>query len=250
MRVLLALALVGAMGLSGLPAEEPQAFYVLGAEDGAGPWGGPDGEGCGNDIVKAAFSAAGSVARLSVLPYARAKKMTLEGSLDGCFGMAKIPELEGEILFSERPLYRVTPTFFANTARAARTRSLVDVRPGSIVGIVVQYEYPDAVMDIPLRGGELQKVPTETLLLKMLAEGRLDFVVLMLDPLKNASVLERESETEGLVRAAFALPDIGTYVGFSLRSPKGPAAKAIFDEGFARLLASGEYAAILGRWRR
>ena len=30
---------------------------VLGAEDEAGPWGGPDGAGCGNDLVRAAYQA-------------------------------------------------------------------------------------------------------------------------------------------------------------------------------------------------
>ena len=58
---------------------------TLGVEDDAGPWSYANGSGYANDLVKAAYAAAGWQVTLQVLPYARCKALAMAGKLAGCF---------------------------------------------------------------------------------------------------------------------------------------------------------------------
>lgn len=238
-----ALALFAAIG-----ARLAAAPFSLGAENAAGPWGGPEGRGCGNDLVLAAFRAVGAEARLEILPYARAKKMLLDGSLDGCFGMAWAPEFAGKVDFSAEPLYRVTPTVFVRVGAEKIPTGLSSLRAGSSLGIVIDYEYPAEIAELGKRGIQLVRANSEANLLKMLAAGRVDAALCMLDPLKSLGYLETSSGTTGSVVAAFSLSPMGTYVGFAAKGPVGRAAREAFDRGFAILKAKGDYERIVAGW--
>jgi len=223
--------------------------FSLGAEDAAGPWGMSDGGGCGNDLVMAAFAAAGERASLQILPYARAKNLTMSGKIAGCFGMSWLPEFKGQIVFAERPLYVTTSTLMVRAGAGRVPRGPADIEPGSVVGIVIDYEYPSGVMDLESRGVKFESVESEEMLLKMLASGRIDFAVINLDSLKDAEFVARAAGVEGRVRSAYAIASMGTYVGFSLSNPRGLEAKAAFDRGFAIIVENGTYAAKIAQWR-
>jgi ABC-type amino acid transport substrate-binding protein len=222
---------------------------VLGAEDAAGPWGQTDGSGCGNEIVRAAFQAAGVPVSLRILPYARAKEGVLAGTLAGCFAMSASPELEGKVLFSREPLYSATTTFVRGRRPGPREASLERIPAGARVGIVNDYEYPQGIRNLAGRGVTLASNLSEVANLEMLAAGRLGFAVLMVDELKNLEGLLARAGVAGQVEACFSLPSVGSYVGFSLSHPQGRRAKQDFDKGFAIIRRDGTLRAILKRWK-
>lgn len=221
---------------------------VLGAEDAAGPWGGADGSGCGNDIVKAAYRAVGIPAELKILPYARAKELVLKGSLVGCFAMGPSPDLKGEVIFSREPLYSPVSTFVRRRDRHQAVHALEDVPVGNTVGTVIDYEYPESMLRLFDRGVRNAPNSSESANLEMLSAGRLDLVVLQVDELKSLDFLLQEAKAKDVV-VAFSLEKAGSYVGFSRRHPRGRWAKDQFDRGFALIKADGTLAGILNSWK-
>lgn len=234
--------------LLSLAAAAPAETFTLGAENAAGPWGQADGAGCGNDLVRAAFKAAGADLSLRILPYARAKAMALSGELDGCFGMSWEPELEGRIVLAASPLYRVSAVILEAKATPLRPASIEGFRGGMVLGTVIDYEYPAALLSLKARGVGLEETASEVQNLQKLALGRLDAAVVMADDLKSVDVVLRLAGVGEAVRESFVIGGQGTYVGFSLSSPRGKAAKAAFDRGMALIRQDGSYARIIAEW--
>ncbi len=240
-------ALLVALPVPAAAAAEP---LVLGAEDAAGPWGGPDGKGCGNEIVAAAYKAAGVPVELRTLPYARAKAMTISGDLVGCFAVSPDASVTGAMLLSQRPLYRTIVTVFQNLARPLAIAPGPRLPLGAYVGVVRGYEYPPEIDAMLAQGLNLDPGPSETVNLEKLAAGRLDAAVVNLDRLKNEDFLLQEAGVAGKVGSVFAVSGSGSFVGFSVRNPRGRYAKQAFDKGYDMITASGEYERILQRWLR
>jgi hypothetical protein len=178
---ILAAAGWGAQAATAAPAAPaPAPVHVL-VEDAASPWSDHLGVGLANDLVRAAFEAAGSPATLTVVPYARCKALVLQGAAPSCFSMSAAPELKGTVRFADRPLYSVTAHFYA--AKHSRLRSLGDLRPGMRVGIVNAYEYPPEVQELARRGVILESARSEVVNLRKLAAGRLDLALVLTDTL-------------------------------------------------------------------
>jgi polar amino acid transport system substrate-binding protein len=148
--VMVFLATVG-MGAQ-VPVPSAKQPLIIAAEDGAGPWGQTDGTGCGNDIVLAAYAAVKVPVKLEVMPYARAKSGALSGGFVACFGMAWTPELEGKILFADKPLYRVTAVLIQATARPLNVTEGSALKAGTKVGTVLGYEYPPVFYELVKQG--------------------------------------------------------------------------------------------------
>lgn len=224
------------------------AQFTLGAENAAGPWGLEDGTGAGNEVVVEAFKAAGEEVRLTVLPYARAKALTLEGELDGCFAMAWEPALEGRVVFAAAPLYSVRAVFFENSAAPIKTASIAEFPKDATLGVVTGYEYPEPVNALKQRGVRFQEATSEEINLRHLAAGRVSSVVLVLDALKSDGYILHKAQVQSRVRRAFEAGGQGSYVGFSTKSPRGLKAKEAFDRGYAIIRENGVYQAIITRW--
>lgn len=221
----------------------------LGAEDGAGPWGDKDGHGAGNEIVLAAYKAAGMDIKLNILSYAKAKALTLEGKIAGCFSMAWEPELEGKIVFAKEPLYTPSAVFFKNTKHSLKAKNIDQIEEKSVVGTVIDYEYPEAVVALKKRGVKFEEGYSEEANLKKLVQNRYPTTVAMIDELKSSDFLIQKAGVKGLVEVAFIASKQGSFVGFSLNHPDGKLAKAKFDEGYALIKKNGTLEKILKKWR-
>jgi ABC-type amino acid transport substrate-binding protein len=187
---------------------------------------------------------------LKILPYARAKEMVRAGELAGCFAMSPAPDLEGKVVLSREPLYASVSTFVRRKGDHEQVTSLDRVPRTATVGIVNDYEYPEAIRRLEQRGVRLSPNRSEVASLEMLAEGRLTFAVLQLDGLKSLAGLLVQTKAQGRVEPAFRLTPQGSYVGFSLAHPQGPWAKKNFDQGLARIKANGTQRKILKDWLR
>lgn len=222
--------------------------FILGAEDQAGPWGKTDGTGCGNDIVKAAFAAAGDSVVLSILPYVRAKKMTMDGELAGCFSMSWEPNLKGKVALAEKPLYQVQVILLAKHATKSIFHSLEELSPQSILGLVKDYEYPSSVRALAKKGIRIEETASEVQNLKKLAAGRIDATVVCCDPLKSFTLLLEQSGKHGCIDSVSVVGIQGSYVGFSLKNAYGLHAKQQFDKGMAIIVTNKTYDAIVKKW--
>jgi ABC-type amino acid transport substrate-binding protein len=230
--------------------ESPKPVLVIAAEDGAGPWGQPDGTGCGNDIVLAAYAAVKVPAKLDVMPYSRAKTGVLAGNFVACFGMARTEDLKGLVVFADKPLYSVTAMLVQNTAKPLKATSAKDLPAGTKVGTVFEYEYPPAYYDMVKQGTIVPLASySEVTCLKNLDVNRTDAALVVVDELKSLDYLISQAGLVGHLEPAFSLGGQGTYLGFSTLHPQSEFARTKFNEGYAIILKDGTLNKILDAWK-
>jgi ABC-type amino acid transport substrate-binding protein len=218
-------------------------------EDGAAPWSQADGTGVANDIVRAAFDAAGVAVALRTVAYARCKFEVANGTVAACFSMAADPELDGKVVMPKRPLFQTHPQYFHNPQRPLQAMSETEIRPGTVIGVVDGYEYPAALAALVQRGVILESIGSEGANLKKLASGRIDAALVNLDEFKSAQFMLRNAGVEGKVTPLFSSAELDLYIGFSVKHPRGSWARARFDEGFAIIERNGTLRKILEQWR-
>jgi polar amino acid transport system substrate-binding protein len=223
------------------------ADITIMAEDAAPPFSHRDGTGFANDLVKAAFRAAGIDVALDIVPYARCKKDTQDGRIAGCFGMSWYNGVEKFVAFSDRPIFRVHADVFL--LRGATTIRGPEYLSGpKVVGIVNEYEYPDEVYNLRKKGVVLQAANDDLTNLRLLARGRLDAAIVMTNDLVPQLQKAMQAGVAPQVVPAFRLGFEDAYVGFSLKHPQGEAARRGFNEGYRRILADGTVEALRRKW--
>src|SRR5882672_2575762 len=154
-------AILVAVLLTALPFDSFAADLTIMAEDAAQPFSRPDGTGYANDVVKAAFHAAGVEVVLDVVPYARCKKNAEEGRIAACFGMSWYQGVEKVVAFSSLPIFEVHADVFLNRKAPARIARLGEIKTGAVIGIVNEYEYPDGIYELRSRGVVFQPAPND-----------------------------------------------------------------------------------------
>jgi ABC-type amino acid transport substrate-binding protein len=220
----------------------------IGVEDAAGPWSEHDGTGYANEVVIAAFRAAGVDAHLVVLPYARCKRMVMEGELPACFSMSVEPELHETIRFSAQPLFTFSAAFFVR-ADDTSLHSIEDLPRGAVVGTVLGYEYPsDIRARLARREIRLDPAPTESANLRKVSAGRLLATIVTENDVKPAAWVAGRAVVPGRVVRAFSVGTTPSFIGFSVKNPRGRELAGRFDDGFRRITANGELNRIRERW--
>ncbi|MET0857987.1 MAG: transporter substrate-binding domain-containing protein [Telluria sp.] len=175
-------------------------------EDAASPWSNRDGTGYANDLVRAAFEAAGVTVDLTVVPYARCKTLVRQGGAVACFSMSDDLDMAKLVRFSDKPLFSVTPRFYYNVSRAPRARSVEQLNAGMRVGIVLGYEYPPFVAQLAARGVVLENGRSDVANLRKLAVGRLDFALVMTDEMRSEELIQAQAGVKQIGRAFQSTP--------------------------------------------
>lgn len=231
---------------AGSIAAEP--LEVL-AEDEAAPWSLRDGSGFANEVVRAAFKAASIDAVLHVMPYARCKKKTLNGEAAACFSMSWMPEFEGKIIFSDKPLFICYADYFYRLDSPIKSRSESEIVERLRVGTVVGYEYPPSLYQLRNRGlVELEDARSEELNLKKLALGRVDVALVNYNEIKSPEFLMAQAGVSGKIAIAFRCGVLSSFIGFSAKHPRGAWAREKFNEGFEIIESDGTLQGIRSRW--
>lgn len=227
----------------------PQLTIMV--EDASEPFSRPDGSGYANDLVRAAYKAAGVNLSLRVVPYARCREYLKSARIPACFAMSWAKDLENTgIVFSDRPLFEVRADVFQNSASRLRPKSLADIKPGSTVGIINGYEYPDQVSVLEKSRIHLERNIDDTANLKMLAHNRIDAAILMVSEFDN---LERRLDTGDPARPvqfAFTAGQMKSYIAFNLKNPQGRLAREAFERGYASIVSNHEIDRIRQRWKK
>ena len=223
------------------------ADLTIMAEDAAPPFSRSDGTGFANDLVKAAFRAAGVDVALDVVPYARCKKDAEDGKIAACFGMSWYKGVEKSIVFADKPIFRVHADVFLSRG-AATIRRPEDLSGPKLVGIINEYEYPEVVYNLRNNGVVLQAANDDNTNLRLLARGRLDAAIVMTNDLLPQQQKAIDAGVARDVVPAFRLGFEDAYIGFSVKHRQGELARRSFNEGYRRILADGTVDALRRKW--
>lgn len=232
----------GAIGLG------EERLEVL-AEDDAGPWSLKDGTGFANDVVKAAFAAAGVDIELQVVPYARGRQMVAKGTAAACFSMSWLPEYADKIVFPDEPLFTCQCDYFHNLNKPLAAKSQEEITRKIIVGTVIGYEYPSALRHLRDQGFiVLEETPSEELNLKKLVAGRIDAALINYNTIKTAESTMARAGVAGKVGQAFHCGELRSFIGFSQAHPRGLWARDKFNAGFRIIDTNGTRLRIEKAW--
>ena len=230
-------------------AAMPANALEIAVEDDAAPWSQPDGTGYANDLVRAAFAAVGIDVRFTVVPYARCKQMVIGGAVAACFAMSRAPDLAGSVMFPESPLFVCRSELVLRREDARQLSRPEQLPRGSVVGVVLGYEYPEALYALERAGTiELEASRSEELNLRKLAEGRISAAVVNDNDVKPLSYMLARAGVAGRVRRGPALGELASYVGFSRAHPHGLDARLHFEQGLRLIEERGERSRIDATW--
>ena len=241
-----ALGLAFFLIVAGPPASFAADLTIM-AEDAAPPFSRADGTGFANDVVRAAFKAGGLDVALDVVPYARCKKDAEDGKVPACFSMSWYQGVEKSVVFADQPIFRVYADVFLARGTVGILRA-EDFTAGKTIGIVNEYEYPEAVYNLRRIGAVLQPANDDITNLRLLARGRLDASIIMTNDLVPQLQKAVQAGVASQVAYAFRLGFEDGYLGFSRKHPKGETARRSFNEGYKRILADGTVEALRRKW--
>jgi ABC-type amino acid transport substrate-binding protein len=222
---------------------------IIAVEDDAAPWSRGDGSGYANAVVIAAFKAVGIDVELKVVPYARCKRMAINGEVAGCFSTSPSSELSGLIELSRKPLFSVSSGYFYNVNKPPRAKRQERLSPKTTVGTVIGYEYPPAFEKLKQQGiVVVEESPSEDMNLRKLAAGRIDLALLNYNEMKSPDSLIQRAGVTGQVKTTFLAGIMKSYIGFSTRHSQGRWAREQFNKGFAAIIANGTLKRIRTMW--
>jgi ABC-type amino acid transport substrate-binding protein len=246
-------AWLGALGVlafaaSPLAAQRPPAadsVLDIAVEDDADIWSRADGTGFANDVVRAAFQAAGVGVRLHVVPYARCKQQVVDAAVVACFSMSQLPALA----VPEQPLFVYFSDYFRRAGGPPLPATPDRLPHGTTVGVVLGYEYPASVYDLELRGViRLESSPSEAVNLRKLAAGRVDLAIVNHNETKPDALLLARAGVTATVERTFRAGVLPSFLGFSRAHPRTPWAMARFTQGMRIIAANGTLRRIQNRW--
>lgn len=222
---------------------------TIGAEDDAAPWSYHDGSGYVNDLVKAAYAAAGWQVKYDVLPYSRCKTDAEAGVRAACFTTGRTVETEKTLLFPTLPVFTAHNTLFAN-ADSALTGCNPSNWGGKIsVGMVAGYEYGESLASLQTEGAiTTSTTMSEKLLLRMLTVRRLDAAVINVDAVKK---IEMVAAIAGVPSAFKKVCDLGGepgYLAFSRKHGQAISAMKAFNRGMAIIQNNGTQERLQTEW--
>ncbi|MEP6999200.1 MAG: transporter substrate-binding domain-containing protein [bacterium] len=221
----------------------------IAVEDEADPWSRKDGSGYVNDLVRAAFAAAGVDVTLLVMPYARCKQMAIRGTLPACASMSANVLKPDPVTFSATPLFVASSDYFERSDRSLHARSASELPRGTVVGVVLGYEYPASIYRLSRDSIiVLDYSASETINLHKLVAGRIDAAMVNYDFLKTVDYVVESAGVKGKVRKLFSAGTLPAYIGFSQKNEQASWAADRYAKGVAIIAANGTSARIRDAW--
>jgi hypothetical protein len=228
------------------PAHAAPELTIM-VEDASEPFSRADGTGYANDLVRAAYAAAGVTVHLKVVPYARCKDYLKRALVPACFSMSRDPNNTG-IVFSREPLFEVHADIFQKRGARKPLHALADLQPSAAIGIINGYEYPAEIAGLEKRGVTLQRNIDDGTNLKMLAHDRLDAAVLMTSDFDDVGRRLDQGGAREAVALAFHGGLMKSYLAFNLKNPQGRLAQDAFERGYRLISNNREKERIRRRW--
>jgi ABC-type amino acid transport substrate-binding protein len=231
------------------PPPPPPPPLEIAVEDAAALWSRPDGTGFANDVVRAAFKASGVDVNFRVVPYARCKRMLVDGAVVACFSMSMHPDLTASVVFPAMPIFTCYTDLVQNPVHPLSAAHLRDLPRGTAVGSVLGYEYPEPILKAVKDGAiVLDESQSEESLLRKLAAGRIAAALVNVNESKSLAYLNAIARTPSAAVRVERIGVLQSYLGFSKRHANAKSAMQKYEEGMRRIASNGVLSGLARQW--
>jgi polar amino acid transport system substrate-binding protein len=206
-------------------------------------------EGIGIELARKVFEPLGYKVNYVVVPWARALSDAMEGKTDAVIGANNTDE--PRLKFPKSAVYNMTDDFYMLKEKAVPFSNLSSLG-GQRFGIIKEYGYNEELTRFleqrRSKPGMVQEVSGDDALtqnIRKLQAGRID--VLVESRAVMDFTLNRKKLADSIVRVG-GLPQGDVFLAFSPAKPDSGELTKKFDEGVARLKASGDIEKIYARY--
>lgn len=218
------------------PSMAPTVIRIA-AEDNWPPFSNEKGQGLSQQLVSAAFASQGFAIETIAMPYARALHETAQGDVDACWNVTRQQSTLETYLLHQTPLFRVQASFYYHQQRL-NYRSVQDIPDGTVVGVILGYEYGDLYEQHKQRF-KLVQVSTHQQLIQLLASNKLDLAIFF-DDVLDYYLQQPELRRVKLLRGQpNHVSDI--FVAFDKKNPRSTEYAKALDAGLQHLHHTGAY---------
>ena len=184
------------------------------------------------------------------MPYARCKRMALNGEVAACLNMS-LARVCGPGELSSEPLFACRAGYFYSVNKPPRVNRQEDLPRNTVVGTVIGYEYPDEFERLSRLGVVIrEESPSEDINLRKLALGRIDLALLTYNQMKSPEWLINRAGVDGKVRTTFQGGTLKSYIGFSKKHQQGMWALGQFNAGYRVISANGTLQRLKTKWSK
>ena len=230
--------LAGAAETVTIAPEDDWPPYSSLKKDRSGP------QGFAVDIVREAFKTQGVDVKFQVLPFARCLQYAETGKVSGCFDATKIESNSNTYCWHPTPMFEESLIIFGPSA-TPRTDLKVKDLEGKVVGSTIGYTYLDEFTNnkkIKHFGAV-----SDDHLIKMLAAGRVDFI--LLNGLPGYMRINADPALKGKIKAVGTLSVDSFWVAFSKKAD-GPHYCEVFEKGLGEIRKNGKYKEMESAFRK
>nr|WP_277816418.1 transporter substrate-binding domain-containing protein [Neptunicella marina] len=149
----------------------------MAVEDSWPPYAKKDGTGLSVSIVKQALALSGSNVDFVVVPYARALRMAEIGEVDGAFNVTKQDSTTSKFIFGQQPLLKARASYFYAADSHMDYLNPGQIASGSVIGLIIGYEYGDAYEDNRARFDEV-RVSNQRQIIRLLLDHKVDLAIM------------------------------------------------------------------------
>lgn len=222
-----------ALGLAKQQDIPPAAVMLTSTE--YPPYYGSDlpGQGPLVQLVQAVFARSGRPLQVDIMPWPRALKAGAMQGYQGILGVWDSAERRRHFLFSSALAYNELRLFSLTPLGEQSLHELAASKPR--LGLVRDYVYPPAVYQA---GFVVQQVGGDAELLQMLLKGRVDLI--LADTGGTFYLQQQLAPNARLYAGTTALSKNALYLVLNKQDPQAAGLLAEFEQGLARLKASGE----------
>ncbi|HYD99112.1 MAG TPA: transporter substrate-binding domain-containing protein [Alphaproteobacteria bacterium] len=204
------------------------------------------GGGMTTELVGAVYKALGQDAAVKFMSWKRGYEATLAGEAAGTFPYVKTPEREKEFVYSES-MFDLRQLVYAHPGSGIEFNTAADLKGKKVCG-AVGYAIPPELQAMVDKGELKREQPADLAgCFRLVSAGRADFVVsdeiVAKDALKLAKI-----DMSTLKVSDKPFDTAGLYLIVGKKTAEAEKLVSQFNEGLAKLKASGEYEAIVKKY--
>lgn len=193
-------------------------------------------EGFTVDVVRAAFKSQGVDVKFIVTPFARCLHYAESGKTVACFNATIVKDNKDTFYWHPTPLVYVDLLIFGRNDAPNSNMKLKDLE-GKTVGSTLGYTYPtEFTKNTRIKHFDAK---SDSQLVKMLANGRVDYV--LLNDVPGRLLILADQNARGRLKPVGKISQDGFWLAFSKKHPDGKRLSEVFEKGMQHLHKSGQY---------
>lgn len=190
---------------------------TLAVENSWPPYADKQGNGISKQRIVAALSSSEYQVEFVPVPYARALRMMLAGSVDGCFNVTRQADTEANYRFGNQPLLQAQASHFYPADNTYVYASVEQIPDNIRIGLIIGYEYGETYEKHRHRFVEV-RVSEQRQIIQLLQQKRIDMAI-MFDEVANYALKEMKLAADAVKKGEINhVSDV--YVAFNKENPE------------------------------